>query len=537
MTKKYTYLVHIALFLAAMILLCLGFFLETPNGGLITEQRAMPTCKEVQEVAEETRSDAAAPQGVTREFHFTLDNNLTEKQLMFYVINSNTKVYINGELVFDKHRIETNKVSATGCYWVNLTLLRADSGKEVTVELQPLYAATVKRAVTFYEGSQYPLFWKILKQDAAFCFFGIFLILFGIIYLGIAFHYRVKMQIRLNLSALGMVSVLVGCWKISDTCLIAWLVPAHVRFFSYLSSIAVLLLPLFVTMYINISARPHSTIQRAMYGLMIGNAVLAAIAGLLHLLRITALRESQGMFVYLILAEATFLTVLEFIIYHRHRNDMRHKLFMASVICLMLSILLDVLCFLIWHSSNLLFFTMIGIVVYIVAIGILTLRNAQDKLFRDKATGLYNRNKCNELIHMGIAPDDRLCFMMFDLNGLKKTNDNCGHDAGDQMIAKFAEVLRNSIPAGNFIGRSGGDEFISIIYNTDEERVKKIIADMREQITAFNQENEHGAWQLGAAVGYAFVKEVGSRSYKDLYELADKRMYENKRAMKAVRTE
>ena len=37
MTKKYTYLVHIALFLAAMILLCLGFFLESPNGGLITE--------------------------------------------------------------------------------------------------------------------------------------------------------------------------------------------------------------------------------------------------------------------------------------------------------------------------------------------------------------------------------------------------------------------------------------------------------------------------------------------------------------------
>ena len=104
MTKKYTYLVHIALFLATMILLCLGFFLENPNGGLITEQRAMPTCKEVQEVAEETRSDAAAPQGVTREFHFTLDNNLTEKQLMFYVINSNTKVYINGELVSHRNQ-------------------------------------------------------------------------------------------------------------------------------------------------------------------------------------------------------------------------------------------------------------------------------------------------------------------------------------------------------------------------------------------------------------------------------------------------
>lgn len=537
MTKKYTYLVHIALFVVTVILLCLGFFLESPSGGLITEQRAMPTCKEVQEVAEETRSDAAAPLGVTRVFDFTLDNNLTEKQLMFYIINSNTKVYINGELVFDKHRSETNKVSATGCYWVNLTLLRADSGKEVTVEVQPLYTATAKRAVTFYEGSQYPLFWKILKHDAVFFFFGVFLILFGVIYLGIAFYYRVKMRIRLNLSALGMVSVLVGCWKISDTRLIAWLVPAHVRFFSYLSNIAVLLLPLFVTMYIYISARPHSIIQKAMHGLMIGNAMLAAAAGLLHLLRIMALRESQGMFVYLILAEAVFLIVLEFIIYHWHRNDIRHKLFMVSMICLMLVILLDVLSFLTRHSSNSLFFTMIGIAVYIVAVGIFTLRNAQDKLFRDKATGLYNRNKCNELIHTGLAPDNRLCFMMFDLNGLKKTNDNYGHDAGDQMIAKFAEVLRSSIPAGNFIGRSGGDEFISIIYNTDEERVKQIIADMREQVAAFNQENEHGAWQLGAAVGYAFVKEVNSRSYTDLYELADKRMYENKRAMKAARTE
>ena len=103
-----------------------------------------------------------------------------------------------------------------------------------------------------------------------------------------------------------------------------------------------------------------------------------------------------------------------------------------------------------------------------------------------------------------------------------------------QKIEKAQAVLD---AGGNVIGRSGGDEFISIIYNTDEERVKKIIADMREQITVFNQENEHGVWQLGAAVGYAFVKEVGSRSYKDLYELADKRMYENKRAMKAVRTE
>ena len=185
--------------------------------------------------------------------------------------------------------------------------------------------------MTFYEGSQYPLFWKILKQDAVFCFFGIFLILFGIIYLGISFHYRVKMRIRLNLSALGMVSVLVGCWKISDTCLVAWLVPAHVRFFFLFKQHCRTAAAIFrdhVHQYFCPTAQHHS--EGAMYGLMIGNAVLAAIAGLLHLLRIVALRESQGIFVYLILAEATFLIVLEFVIYHRHKDDMRPKLFMVS---------------------------------------------------------------------------------------------------------------------------------------------------------------------------------------------------------------
>ena len=103
------------------------------------------------------------------------------------------------------------------------------------------------------------------------------------------------------------------------------------------------------------------------------------------------------------------------------------------------------------------------------------------------------------------------------------------------MIESFAAVLRRCIPAGNFIGRSGGDEFVGIIYNTDEVRVKQIVSNIWEQIESFNQAEDRG-WQLGTAVGYAFAEEAPDRSYTTLYELADQRMYENKRAMKAART-
>lgn len=530
MIKKYSCLIHIFLLLLVIVLLGAGFFCEKSAQNLLDTDRSVPQYKTVQDITEESISDSNSPTGITRTFRFRLDNNMTEKQLMFYVINSNTKVSINGSLVYDNHRSDTNSVSALGCYWVNLTLLRADSGKEVTVEIQPLYHTIADRNVVFYEGSQYPLFLQIFRHDALFFLIGFFLILFGTVYLSIALYYHIKMQMRLSLAPLGIVSILIGVWKISDTRLISWLAPGHVQFFSYLSNLAIVMLPMFVSIYIYKSARPNSLVQKTMRCFIIGNAVLASTAILLHLFKLVALRETLGIYQYIILAQAVILMVFECFAYQKHKNDIRHKLFMISMIFLMFSVVLDMLHYLISKSSDSIFFTMISILIYVVAVGVFTFRGAQDKLFRDKATGLYNRNKCNELIHTGRISDHNLCFMVFDLNNLKKTNDTYGHNAGDKMIASFAKVLLDCIPAGNFIGRSGGDEFIGIIYNTDKKRIDQIIADLQEHMQACNKPEQK--WKLSAAIGYALASESTDNTLKSLYELADKRMYENKHSMK-----
>ena len=511
------------------------FTFRTDTGGVIDSRREQPTCQEINYTEMVEENDPDAPVGVTRIFHFQLNSDLAGKQLMFYVINANTRVYIQGKRVYDRSRDASNPVSGTGCYWVNLPLIRADSGKEVVVEIQPIYRATVDRTITFYEGVRYPLFWKLFRHDALFLLIGVLLVIFGIFYLLIGVYYRMKMQSALYLSPLGMVAVLVGLWKIADTRLITWLIPGHALFFSYLSMFSIMFAPFFVALYIHMSARKTGSIRKVTSVLLVVNAVLVLAAFAAHLLRLLALRESQELYNYCILVQALFLLVFEICIYPKHKDDMRHRLFLLSMILLMAMGTLDILHFLLVRSSNSLFFIMIGVLVYIIAVGVFTMRGTQDKLFRDKATGLYNRNKCNELIHTGVISDKHLCFMMFDLNGLKKTNDNFGHDAGDQMIESFAAVLRRCIPAGNFIGRSGGDEFVGIIYNTDEVRVKQIVSNIWEQIESFNQAEDRG-WQLGTAVGYAFAEEAPDRSYTTLYELADQRMYENKRAMKAART-
>lgn len=43
--------------------------------------------------------------------------------------------------------------------------------------------------------------------------------------------------------------------------------------------------------------------------------------------------------------------------------------------------------------------------------------------------------------------------IMFDLNNLKRANDTYGHAVGDQLITNFARLLRNAIPAKDFVGR------------------------------------------------------------------------------------
>ena len=68
--------------------------------------------------------------------------------------------------------------------------------------------------------------------------------------------------------------------------------------------------------------------------------------------------------------------------------------------------------------------------------------------------------------------------IMFDLNNLKRANDTYGHAVGDQLITNFARLLRNAIPAKDFVGRYGGDEFIAIITQTTKKEILNIMDEM-----------------------------------------------------------
>lgn len=104
--------------------------------------------------------------------------------------------------------------------------------------------------------------------------------------------------------------------------------------------------------------------------------------------------------------------------------------------------------------------------------------------YQDMLTGLYNRNRYMEVIESE-ASHYFACVgaAYIDLNGLKRTNDEYGHEAGDELIRKCAAVLSEIFPKQCY--RIGGDEFVILVPGTNEcvfyEKIKLVREKMQKQ--------------------------------------------------------
>lgn len=93
--------------------------------------------------------------------------------------------------------------------------------------------------------------------------------------------------------------------------------------------------------------------------------------------------------------------------------------------------------------------------------------------FRDSLTGLPNRRLVYDRIELALAQAHRtgepLYLLYLDIDGLKGVNDSLGHDGGDQLIKQAGQRLSLQLREGDTLGRVGGDEFIVILDDCEDE--------------------------------------------------------------------
>lgn len=145
-------------------------------------------------------------------------------------------------------------------------------------------------------------------------------------------------------------------------------------------------------------------------------------------------------------------------------------------------------------------------------------RQQLEKLsYRDMLTGLYNRNKYIRVLEASEGKslhDVGVAYM--DLNGLKKMNDEKGHEAGDDLIRAAAAALTDVFPDQAF--RVGGDEFVIIREGISETAFSEKIDQLRE-----NMERR----KVSVSIGDQWAAE--ERGIEEMLKRADHRMYEEKK--------
>lgn len=143
----------------------------------------------------------------------------------------------------------------------------------------------------------------------------------------------------------------------------------------------------------------------------------------------------------------------------------------------------------------------------------------------DVMTGVYNRAYFEEnIIKLENKRIDPISIIIVDLNYLKKTNDTLGHQAGDKLIRRIAEVLHAAFNTEHIVARIGGDEFAVILQNTNEEETREHVRQIETLVSMNNKYYREP--ELSISVGAATSKP--NISLEKVINLADDAMYQNK---------
>lgn len=144
--------------------------------------------------------------------------------------------------------------------------------------------------------------------------------------------------------------------------------------------------------------------------------------------------------------------------------------------------------------------------------------------FHDSMTGLFNRRYFErELMKLDGKQYLPLCIVGCDLNGLKFVNDVFGHAAGDRLICKAAECLKEGCGARGVLARTGGDEFTIIFPKMSGEEAREIILGIQE---IFERPSVCGM-KVSVSMGYA-LKEDCLQPIGETLKAADETMYAQK---------
>lgn len=162
-------------------------------------------------------------------------------------------------------------------------------------------------------------------------------------------------------------------------------------------------------------------------------------------------------------------------------------------------------------------------------------KQADSIVYLDPLTKTSNRNRMIEDSKKYIAESTKnntpIIVGLIDIDFFKECNDTYGHVAGDKVLVKVAEIIKDAVGKKGNVYRYGGDEFLILLPNISKDDILSLGKDIQDKLATENIPNEKSA--IGSAVtvsqGYTHAVAEEGDSIETLVNLADRVLYTVKR--------
>ena len=146
----------------------------------------------------------------------------------------------------------------------------------------------------------------------------------------------------------------------------------------------------------------------------------------------------------------------------------------------------------------------------------------------DPSTGLANRNSCDAILekYQNKPLPDNIGCVMFDITNIKEINEAYGYAEGNILIQDFSNILKMAMLGLCFVGRNGGNKFLAIFENCDQDKIDRFLMRLDMKVKDYN--SSPTTKTIKYSYGVAFREGSNVKTITELVALSNSRIYEDK---------